>query len=581
MIQLPWTYKPPYGVKLNRSHPIGGSFSAFWAMNEGGGDTVFDLAGVNHLENTGAEYVPGGLYFDGTVRLYLDDLVGLWQNQLTVLAHLRKPASVSNRAFFGIGNTVSIRYSNDTRLTVTLPSVSDNHFTTAATAGKDVWLAIVIRQGGTTELYTDGVLEDSLSLGSRSLGSSLLYIGRNDWGQYYNDNIYSVGIVNRALSGSEIRSLHANPYQIFEPLFIPSYAEASGSTLLPIKLNQLRYVKSNSVYRRNIQRKVYRRLLSSIPSDVITAAISESFSFSENTSNVATLVGSATESLNLGDSGQRIANFIVNITDSFNLTEAALTFSTILSYISESFVITESNSAIGTFGTEITDSLSLSESLSAVLNAQAAVSEIVSLLETTSPTLQAQATVTETLNLSETVISTIEGAIAALVQESLTITESNSARADFISTILDNLTLSDNTVNVLTSLHTVEESFTISDQTFWQGVTQAFVSDGIVITEQTSSLLTMIVQAAESITFTDENNVSAIFSVTANDVVQLAEAISNIAQLRASISDGINLQATAMEISQLPTGKVSVTFSIKTPNATFGIKTASLTFNIE
>ncbi|MCD4675329.1 MAG: hypothetical protein K8S18_04950 [Desulfobacula sp.] len=78
--------------------------------------------------------------------------------------------------------------------------------------------------------------------------------------------------------------------------------------------------------------------------------------------------------------------------------------------------------------------------------------------------------------------------------------------------------------------------------------------------------------------------------MTASDIVQFTEIISTIAAFRASVADGINITATAMEVSQLPNGKVSVNFSLKTPGVGFDIKTpgvamemktATIIFNIK
>ena len=47
------------------------------------------------------------------------------------------------------------------------------------------------------------------------------------------------------------------------------------------------------------------------------------------------------------------------------------------------------------------------------------------------------------------------------------------------------------------------------------------------------------------------------------------------------MSDGFNVTATAMEVSTLPNGKVSVSFSLKTPGANFNMKTTTIVFNLK
>jgi hypothetical protein len=89
------------------------------------------------------------------------------------------------------------------------------------------------------------------------------------------------------------------------------------------------------------------------------------------------------------------------------------------------------------------------------------------------------------------------------------------------------------------------------------------------------------VTSVDSIEMSDSNNVIATFNVTVNDQIEFAETISKIALFQASISDQANFSATAMEVSQLPEGRVSVSFTLKSPGVGIEGKTAKIIFNIK
>ena len=331
------------------------------------------------------------------------------------------------------------------------------------------------------------------------------------------------------------------------------------------------------------------------------AVCADGFTFSDASLRTAIFSAFCTESINLSDNDSNIAQFLASLSDSFGVSSTVAARADLQGVsadgvsvsdvpgttaiypvlVQDSFTADDSVTALQKIIALVADDVSISDASIVRADLQGVASDAVSLSDTLTATLQAQAVVSEIINLSDSVTGDLSGALAAFVTDGLSLSDSATARTDFVALVTDAFDLSDAATAILQARVAVTDSFTVSDSTFWAAIQQALVEDSFTVSGSVTGLIRLIATAADSIALTDANTVTATFSVQCNDTVQFAQTIAAIAQLRASVSDGFNVTATAMEVSTLPNGKVSVSFSLKTPGTDFDMKTTTIVFNLK
>ena len=243
--------KPPYGqVRLNRNHPLARGLVGCWLMNESGGNTVYDLSGNRHhgaLVN-GPSWTGEGIGFDSAssqeINLGDNDDFSFTNgsNDIAFSAFVKGNWATSARgANFSKYNDnspfdgewgMTLNTSNQAYFQLLSDSASNNRLIAAATRTES--------GEGTYALTYDGS-EDYTGLKAYEDGSEMSYSSHEEQGTYtgmvnrttylsiggyiqdlglYQDGETHLVLLwrNRELSASEIASLHANPYQIFEPV---------------------------------------------------------------------------------------------------------------------------------------------------------------------------------------------------------------------------------------------------------------------------------------------------------------------------------------------------------------------------
>lgn len=243
MIQLPWIHKPPYGVKLNRQHPLAQGLVGCWLMNEGGGSNIFDLARYNHgvIDDVISWNSQGVLSPDLTdTKINLGPVGNL--DQYTIIAKVVIHDETKDQTLCCLGNYDPAWAVNGLQQLY----LYDGGEKTASsgTIDQDTEHTIAFARKGTgtdeTEYFIDGKSAGTTTHAD-TISSTLnltLCTDRAAGSDYALDaTLFYFYIYNRALSASEMLSLYDNSYQIFEPLFIPSAVISTGSTLLPNSMN--------------------------------------------------------------------------------------------------------------------------------------------------------------------------------------------------------------------------------------------------------------------------------------------------------------------------------------------------------
>ena len=228
---IPRKIKPNYPVGINRGNSIARKIGNYWGSQSGG--LVQDIAGKHHATRSGAIWSPiSGNTFNGTSD-YLESFhapskITGWP--LTIFARIRASSTLSiDGSCIGIGNSSTstsyllIWQMADGTIMLTVRS-GGSPFNTISPSSYSFgqWLNIagVIHSDTDRKLYVNGV---EVASSSTSIiypsGLDNVNIGRlrrSAVGQWLKGDVESSGLIPYALTPTEIKSLHENPYQVFE-----------------------------------------------------------------------------------------------------------------------------------------------------------------------------------------------------------------------------------------------------------------------------------------------------------------------------------------------------------------------------
>jgi hypothetical protein len=185
-----------------------------------------------------------------------------------------------------------------------------------------------------------------------------------------------------------------------------------------------------------------------------------------------------------------------------------------------------------------------------------------------------------------------------VASDGITLSDSNTKRAIFRTEITDGFSMADGDINrgimrplasdgVVFSdspsslsklIAAITDGVLFSDYANWLITIQAIASDGIILSDSTNRTLAKIAIASDGITLTDSGISRVVLRAVLSDGITLSDTISVIAKLLASASDGIKLSDTTVELSTLPTGVITITFTTKHPNITFTAREPGVTF---
>lgn len=232
--------KPPFGVRLNRRHPLARGLVGAWVMNESAGNRLIDLSGnENGGVVSGANWASNGLDFDGiTDYVQIENSSSMDLTAGFSLVAKFEPHSVSGYHMIvtktvGAGGTSNyeLRLSN-TQIQFYAGATGVSAY--GVTNNTDNTLSCTWDET-TAKVYHDGVfLGSSTSFNPSSVTNRVLIGMRDDnFGEF--EGIYKyVYIYNRALRPPEISFLNWDPYQMFTPVINPAmmyYTTPSGVSI--------------------------------------------------------------------------------------------------------------------------------------------------------------------------------------------------------------------------------------------------------------------------------------------------------------------------------------------------------------
>lgn len=225
--------KPLKGIQLDYSNPLTKGLAGYWLMNEGGGNTVYDISGNGHHGTiTGATWTGGkfgsALSFDGSNNVDTGWDAGKDLSAFSVVAWVYPQAS-SDGDYYIVDQSagsysLALRHDKDNNQVEafcfsgagTLHGVL---MTGSSTFMANTWYHVAYTYNASgSVLYLNAVSKDTGD-GADNLrdGTETLHIGSEyDDSDAFIGLIDNVEIFDRALSASEVQSLHTAPFQMFE-----------------------------------------------------------------------------------------------------------------------------------------------------------------------------------------------------------------------------------------------------------------------------------------------------------------------------------------------------------------------------
>jgi len=236
------------GSQLNREHPLAAGLVAYWPMNEGGGQAIYDSSG-NRNQGTfynDTAWKPGKfgscLSFDGngdyvqvsnpgsisylTISVWIYGIT--WSN-----SYPRIVDRVYNGQFsFYV-------WASEQKLSWALSTVGgsvDRARDTTVPISLHTWQHCVLTYDGVSaKVYLNGMLKETVSTGLSgplsSSSSNVRIAERVDAGgtRAFNGFIDNVMIFNRALTAGEIQQLYYEPFCMFSKSSLPLYVAAGAA----------------------------------------------------------------------------------------------------------------------------------------------------------------------------------------------------------------------------------------------------------------------------------------------------------------------------------------------------------------
>jgi hypothetical protein len=231
-----YNYKPPLGSTLNTNHPLSIHLMAGYLFNENGGNIAYDFSGNgNHgvLKN-GASFLNNSLFLDGVndyvevpdanslsspnaisifFRVNSSDVQTRWNDVLGKgVSDTDEELAfwyINSQSWFDVGYpyaATNINYYNNIWYTFT------NTFQKTASSA----IIQMAYNGSTRSLWQYGNFQFNVTPNSYPLTIGKRWYNSDPNSRTFKGYIDYVMIFNKALTDSEIKSLHENPYQLVD-----------------------------------------------------------------------------------------------------------------------------------------------------------------------------------------------------------------------------------------------------------------------------------------------------------------------------------------------------------------------------
>jgi len=479
-------FKPPYGVRLNRDHPLARGLVGAWIMNEGSGNKIFDLSG-NGSDGTFANdpaWVGGDIELDGGNDYITGTIKELYRTDKTIVTWIKMASINRVNNLFSIGDNPSdgspqtlfqVNAGNKLASFGTKDGGGFDYLESNETFVADTWYCVAFVNDAANisyKLYIDG---NEVTYLAGTTGTYIdftdtannFYIGVGFSNSYFAGLIRSMLVYDQALTPAQIAWLHREPYAMFEDYINPAMLYVTGGEELEKSLSDTINLSDGYIASFGLPESDSISLSDEIAKNAGLPE-ADTISLSDGIAKAPGL--SKSDIISLSDNVSRVVAFLRTLNDSISL----------------------SDGLVKNFGTTKTDTISLSDDL---------VSAVISII----------------LKLNDTI----------------TLSDEISKVTSFLRSLSDAVTVSDGISKsvALSKADTIDVSDTRS------------VGYGLN-KEDSISLADLIIKApglsiADIINLSDEKTLNAGLNKT--DTISLSDDISRAAAFLRSLSDIISL----------------------------------------
>ena len=310
----------------------------------------------------------------------------------------------------------------------------------------------------------------------------------------------------------------------------------------------------------------------------VTAYCVDGLSLSDVPSRTAIFSASVQDGISLGDADSNIAQLLAEAEDGTSFGDTLLALAQLQAQASSGVRLSDTITSTVAIIAQAADGITASDQISAIATLLGQISDAVSVGDTPTGTATLRPTVADGASFSDATTAQILSDLVAYCADGISLFDASGATGTFRGQVTDGVKLSEALSATLQAIASASDGIILSDSTTWAGILSALAADGIQLSDAASRTIRLLAQAADSITLSDAGQATAIYTVECTDGVQFAETVAAVMQFAAACSDGVNFSDVAVETSTLPSGRVTVSFSVKGASISFTVKGPSINF---
>jgi hypothetical protein len=324
---------------------------------------------------------------------------------------------------------------------------------------------------------------------------------------------------SRVLSASEIRSLSANPWQIFQPRKLPIFVD------IPVDHNIYAYTDESATTNETSEYPSTGSVFNDGSQDTTSSA--ESSSVLVNL-NAASIEPSTSQESSTSQAALQAARVESNASQESSTSQA-----TLQSVLTESNASQDTQTQGATSSNTTTDTNSVTDSSTKVYTAQTTINDTNNVVDTQTAQAQLYAARSEVNNALDSILALAQ--LYAAKTESSSATETSTQGASSSNTTTDSTSVTDSSTRAYTAQATLSDSITSTDNSAVQAQFYAAKTETATMLDSLLAQASLLAVKLETASPTDSRNTSTTFVAAQLNTVNIIDTYAAIASLTAQL----------------------------------------------
>ncbi len=401
--------KPPYGSRIDPTHPLAQGLVGCWLLNEGGGNVIYDISGRGY-NGSGSGFPT---WTDESIKFNAANSdafdcgkinMGGWK-ELSFLFRFICTDKAADRGMLGNGSydraSYYIEYQTLDRCNIVFNTDDGENNLYVWGLGTNIPYDICgVFDNGNVAMYLNRTQSNTDSFGTQLNpvdAPNNYYIGYDPRkAQYFTGHIFYHFLWNRALHANEVSQLYAEPYSF---ILVPQYwymvdfGAITGGSLIKIINEQIQV--SEALSKRGSTKKV----------------VNENLELNENISRISGVIKVINETLHISELIAKIPGITKVINETLQFSESVFRKTGITKVVNEALQIVENISKRAWTTKIVNEALNLSESVFKRGVVKKIVNETLQLSENVIRRSGLVRIINETLRISENIIRSLAVAL--------------------------------------------------------------------------------------------------------------------------------------------------------------------------